>query len=203
MEGKYFSIIDFCQTAIFCKRKKSEQSLVEEHTAKSILEQILRQKYQEKKNFVPENTWLSTSSPNLYAEVNGNFSNKPTICIKTDKFSQVASKEIQFKSLTIDYKRTVKRKQSYKKENKININSRRKSFKHDQKIFHESLPHKSNSLFTSCPNLDKITRKEEKDLVPNEDSLKFDNVDEFTTNLFLSDVVVDESNFDLVSLNFD
>merc|ERR1712117_705363 len=103
----------------------------------SILEQILRQKYQEKKNFVPENTWLSTSSPNLYAEVNGNFSNKPTICIKTDKtlfnsekFSQVTSKEIQFKSLTIDYKRTVKRKQSYKKENKINNNSRRKSFKH-------------------------------------------------------------------------
>ena len=175
LQGKYFSIIDFCQTVIFCKRKKSEQSLVEEHTAKSILEQILRQKYQEKKNFGPENTWLSTSSPNLYAEVNGNFSNKPTICIKSDKnslnsdkFSQVCSKEIQFKSLTIDY-RQVKRKQSYKKENKININSRRKSFKHNQKIFQQSLPYKSNSMFTSCPNLDKMTRKEDQDLITNED----------------------------------
>ena len=97
----------------------------------------------------------------------------------------------------------MKRKQSYKKENKININSRRKSFKHNQKIFQQSLPYKSNSMFTSCPNLDKMTRKEDQDLVSNEDSLKFDNVDEFTTNLFLSDLVVDESNFDLVSLNFD
>ena len=31
----------------------------------------------------------------------------------------------------------------------------------------------------------------------------FDTVDDFTTNLFLDENLIDESNFDLVSINFD
>jgi len=37
----------------------------------------------------------------------------------------------------------------------------------------------------------------------NSDSSFYDNVDDFTTNLFIDISIPDESNYDLVSINFD
>ena len=211
MNEKYFSIIDFCQSLLFCRKRKTDNSF-EEITAKSILEQILRKRSKPTNLQTDTNIWLSASSPNLYAEsqVNGNFSNKPTISIKTTslqstKLEREFSTRNNFKSLNIDYRNTLNKKEkkhSFKKENKININSRHKSFKYNQKFFQESLSYKP-SCFTSCPHINHLVRLEDDQDSGNSDSSLYDNVDDFTTNLFIDISIPDENNYDLVSINFD
>ena len=55
----------------------------------------------------------------------------------------------------------------------------------------------------SCPNINQyfIRAKEKIDSLENLDMI--DNIDDFTTNLFLDDVIIDESNIDLVSIKLD
>jgi len=215
MNEKYFSIIDFCQSFLSCRKRKTDNSF-EEITAKSILEQILRNRSRPTNLQTDTNIWLSASSPNLYAEsqVKGNFSNKPTISIKTtslqsEKLGREFSTRNNFKSLDLDYRNTLnkkEKKQSFKKENKININSRHKSFKNNQKFFPESMSYKpsfTRQNFTSCPHINHLVRMEDERDDGNSDSSLYDNVDDFTTNLFIDISIPDESNYDLVSINFD
>jgi len=146
--------------------------------------------------------------------VKGNFSNKPTISIKTtslqsEKLGREFSTRNNFKSLDLDYRNTLnkkEKKQSFKKENKININSRHKSFKNNQKFFPESISYKpsfTRQNFTSCPHINHLVRMEDERDDGNSDSSLYDNVDDFTTNLFIDISIPDESNYDLVSINFD
>ena len=55
----------------------------------------------------------------------------------------------------------------------------------------------------SCPNINQyfILPREKMDSL--EDLDMIDNIDDFTTNLFLDDVIIDESNIDLVSIKLD
>ena len=60
--------------------------------------------------------------------------------------------------------------------------------------------------FQSCPNLHHLLDALERNQTrPNYfvGDHYVDNVDDFTTNLFIDDFLADDSNFDLVSINFD
>ncbi len=85
-------------------------------------------------------------------------------------------------------------------------NKRNPSFKHNYStnlgIKSENKLFKSKT-FMSCPNINQyfILPKEKMDSLENLDMI--DNIDDFTTNLFLDDVIIDESNIDLVSIKLD
>ena len=109
---KYWTVYcDFLLSVMGCKKRQPAQ--FEDLSTKSILEKILRMNKSQKshrKLFSEDKKGLRRfrSSPNIYAEVTGNFSLKPTISIKrghTDKlggnyrFCDFAS-EKEYKSLS-------------------------------------------------------------------------------------------------------
>ena len=115
---KYWTVYsDFLLSVMGCKKRQPAQ--FEDLSTKSILEKILRMNKSQKshrKLFSEDKKGLRRfrSSPNIYAEVTGNFSLKPTISIKrghTDKlggnyrFCDFASeKEYKSLSASLDYR---------------------------------------------------------------------------------------------------
>ena len=116
---KYWTVYsDFLLSVMGCKKRQPAQ--FEDLSTKSILEKILRMNKSQKshrKLFSEDKKGLRRfkSSPNIYAEVTGNFSLKPTISIKrghTDKlggnyrFCDFASeKEYKSLSASLDYRK--------------------------------------------------------------------------------------------------
>ena len=115
---KYWTVYcDFLLSVMGCKKRQPAQ--FEDLSTKSILEKILRMNKSQKshrKLFSEDKKVLRRfrSSPNIYAEVTGNFSLKPTISIKrghTDKlggnyrFCDFGSeKEYKSLSASLDYR---------------------------------------------------------------------------------------------------
>ena len=89
--------------------------------------------------------------------------------------------------------------------NKTGVSRRNKSFHHNENVCPRLSVSNHNK---SCPNINQVcsedSNKNVGSLASNynmKPSLEtIDNVDDFTTNLFLENL--DESNFDLVSINF-
>ena len=84
MKEKSFSIVNFCQNLVGCRRRKSNTKKYEELSAKNIIERILRRKSFPNGKLCEDKRRLSKSSPNLCAQVNGNLTLKPTISIKRE-----------------------------------------------------------------------------------------------------------------------
>ena len=91
-------------------------------------------------------------------------------------------------------------------DNKTGVSRRNKSFHHNENVCPRRLSVSNHNK--SCPNINQVcsedSNKNVGSLASNynmKPSLEMiDNVDDFTTNLFLENL--DESNFDLVSINF-
>ena len=219
MKEKSFSIVNFCQNLVGCRRKKSNTKRYDgELTPKNIVERILRRKAFPNRQLCEDHRSLSKSSPNLCAQTNENFTMKPTISIKRENSDDFHRKlrvqnslyrEENFFNFSVfeddrkffkvhnwsQQKSTAynKRLQSFKQNNKKNLV---KNFTSENKLI------KSKS-FMSCPNINQyfFSPRENMDSMENLDMI--DNIDDFTTNLFLDDVIVDECNLDLVSIKFD
>ena len=231
MNDKQFSIIGFCHN-LFCKRKSSAKRKrnLEEISAKKILEELIwRSNKQRREREYEELKDFSRSTPNLvYCQVNGNFTMKPTISIKRknakhpkianvpseqsfsqdryDKECVERSRERVVKTNSLVYQpkqySNVYRKLSLKTSK---TKTRHKSFKQKNNLISENFNSTNIKNFNSCPNLNQITHEEHYRDSGYENSLyhKVDNIDDFTTNLFLDDIIPDENDLDLVSINFD
>ena len=219
MKEKSFSIVNFCQNLVGCRRKKSNTKRYDgELSAKNIVERILRRKTFPNRKLCEDKRILSKSSPNLCAQVNGNFTLKPTISIKRENADDFYRKlgvqnsfyrEDNFLNFSVfeDDRKFLKvhnwsqqkstayniRHQSFKQNNNKNLV---KNFTSENKLI-------NSKSFMSCPNINQyfFHPRENMDILENLDVI--DNIDDFTTNLFLDDVIVDECNFDLVSIKFD
>merc|ERR1712227_692402 len=217
-QQKYFSVINFCQTFFLCRRRQVTKRF-EELSAKAILEHILKKKSSFTDHNWSEKRRLSRSTPDIHAQINENFSFKPKISIKsshsfnnTHSWNYVEQDYPNFQSYSEDYRYTLNKKErklSLKKENRTNSgHNRHKSFKHNRKMVKEtsssSISNQNN--FQSCPNLhhllDALERNQTRPNYFVGDHF-VDNVDDFTTNLFIDDFLEDDSKFDLVSINFD
>ena len=201
MNGTHFSIMEFCQSFLLCSRRQQTKRF-QDLSAKSILERILKATQTKKKTVLqssPEKFSLST--PNLTVLVKGNSSLKPTISIKQQTFtmyqqSRLVSKETYEEDGNVSCENLKNENFVIKKDNGRLKTRRLKSFKSNPKFsFVQS--------FASCPNLHLINANNV-DQQHSDKSLElFDTVDDFTTNLFLTETIIDEHNFDLVSISFD
>merc|ERR1712227_659821 len=218
-QQKYFSVINFCQTFFLCRRRQVTKRF-EELSAKAILEHILRKKSSFSEQNWSEKKRLSRSTPDIHAQINENFSFKPKISIKTTysfnyahNGNKVGQEDHNFHLSSEDYRYTLntkERKLSLKKENRTSSSghNRHKSFKHNRNMLKETSTSSINNLnnFQSCPNLhhllDALERNQTRPNYFVGDHF-VDNVDDFTTNLFIDDFLEDDSKFDLVSINFD
>ena len=81
--------------------------------------------------------------------------------------------------------------------------SRQKSFKKKNNSVSENFNSANMKSSNSCPNLNHITLGDHLGGFENILFGEVDNIDDFTTNLFLEDVLSDENDLDLVSINFD
>ena len=215
MKEKSFSIVNFCQNLVGCSRRKSNTKRYEELSAKNILERILRRKSFPHGKLCEDKRSLSKSSPNLCAQVNGNLTLKPTISIKRENDLQwkLGTRKTLYREKKRNNFSVLEDNRKFLKEQKWNqqnstpaYNKRNPSFKLDNHPNFE-LSSKYNLYnsknFMSCPNINQyfIRAKEKIDSLENLDMI--DNIDDFTTNLFLDDVIIDESNIDLVSIKLD
>ena len=217
MKEKTFSIVNFCQNLVGCKRRKSNTKRYEELSAKSIIERILRRKPFPHGKLCEDKRRLSKSSPNLCAQVNGNLTLKPTISIKRENTNNDLHLGVQnslnreenclnFSVLHQNLERKLLKEQNWNQHKSTEYNKRHPSFKHN---YNTNLAIKSENklfkskTFMSCPNINQyfIPPREKMDSL--EDFNIIDNIDDFTTNLFLDDVIVDESNIDLVSIKLE
>ena len=217
-EKYFFSIMDFCQNFIDCRRKRSRTKRFEELSVKNIIENCLRRNSFSNAKLCKDKKRLSKSSPNLCAQVNGNFTLKPTISIKRDYWDPGYRNELGFQNslhqteklinLTIsdDYrnilnKRETSNQQNFKTDSKIkrhrSLNKRNlvKNFITQNRLF-------NSQNFTSCPDINHLVILPREKMDSCEQLDMIDNVDDFTTNLFLKDEL-DESQIDLVSINID
>ena len=202
--ARHFSIMDFCQSFILCSKRPQQVKRFEDLSAKTILEKILKSGSQKKS--LEKSKKYSKSTPNLTSQVKGNSSLKPTISIRQcyninqQDFDKKNPQRLDYKSFSDNPKSKVF---SATKNHKENLKNRRlKSFKNSSNF---SSDKSSLQSFKSCPNLHlTITLDQHKIFNKSEKTLEmFDTVDDFTTNLFLDENLIDESNFDLVSINFD
>ena len=220
MKEKSFSIVNFCQNLVGCRRRKSNTKKYEELSAKNIIERILRRKSFPNGKLCEDKRRLSKSSPNLCAQVNGNLTLKPTISIKrentnNDPYWEPTVQNAFYReekcsnfSVLKDLDRNILKEQNWyqHKSTTTKHNKRHPSFKHNYstnlEIKSENKLFKSKT-FMSCPNINQyfILPKEKMDSL--EDMDMIDNIDDFTTNLFLDDVIIEESNIDLVSIKLD
>ena len=215
MKEKSFSIVNFCQNLVGCSRRKSNTKRYEELSAKNILERILRRKSFPHGKLCEDKRSLSKSSPNLCAQVNGNLTLKPTISIKRENDLQwklgtrktLYREEKRNNFSVLEDNRKFLKEQKWNQQNSTHAyNKRSPSFKLDNhpnfELSSEYNLYNSKN-FMSCPNINQyfIRAKEKIDSLENLDMI--DNIDDFTTNLFLDDVIIDESNIDLVSIKLD
>ena len=219
MKEKSFSIVNFCQNLVGCRRKKSNTKIYDgELSAKNIVERILRRKTFPNRKLCEDNRSLSKSSPNLCAQVNGNFTLKPTISIKRENSDDFYRKlgvnkffyrEENFLNFSVfEEDRKFSKVQNWSQQKSTAYNKGHQSFKENNnknlvKNFTSENKLINSKSFKSCPNINRYFSlpREKMDSMENLDMI--DNIDDFTTNLFLDDVIVDECNFDLVSIKFD
>ena len=216
MKEKSFSIVNFCQNLVGCSRRKSNTKRYEELSAKNIIERILRRKSFPHGKLCEDKRSLSKSSPNLCAQVNGNLTLKPTISIKRENDLQwkLGTKKSLYREEKWYNFSVLEDNRKFLKEHKWNqqdstttaYNKRNQSLKYNNNTnlgltSQNSLYNSKN--FMSCPNINQyfIRAKEKIDSLENLDMI--DNIDDFTTNLFLDDIIIDESNIDLVSIKLD
>ena len=216
MKEKTFSIVNFCQNLVGCKRRKSNTKRYEELSPKNIIERILRRKSFPDGKLCEDKRRLSKSSPNLCAQVNGNLTLKPTISIKRENTNNDLHLGVQNSfygeekyfnfSVSQNLDRKLLKEQNWNQHKSTKHNKRHPSFKHNYStnlgIKSENKLFKSKT-FMSCPNINQyfIPPREKMDSL--EDFDMIDNIDDFTTNLFLDDVIINESNIDLVSIKLE
>ena len=215
MREKSFSIVNFCQNLVGCRRRKGKTKRYDEFTAKTIMERILRRKSFSGGKLCADKRRLSKSSPNLSSQVNGNLTLKPTISIKRDNsdylhrdHNSFCRKEKLFNFSVLESDRKFPNDQQWNQQNPTTNSHHKKhtSFKHKNKNLVPNLTSQNKLFisknFKSCPNINQycIQSLEKLDSLEN---LMIDNIDDFTTNLFLDDFVIDESNIDLVSIKLD
>ena len=215
MKEKSFSIVNFCQNLVGCTRRKSNTKRYEELSAKNIIERIWRRKSFPHGKLCEDKRSLSKSSPNLCAQVNGNLTLKPTISIKREndlqwKLGKQKSlyREDNWHNFSVfeDNRKFLKEQKWNQQNSSTAYNKRNPSFKHNNSTKPELTSQNNlynSKSFMSCPNINQyfIRAKEKIDSLENLDMI--DNIDDFTTNLFLDDVIIDESNIDLVSIKLD
>ena len=230
MNQRQFSIIGFCHD-FFCKRKASAKKKKDfrEVSAKKILEELIGKRNKQREREDEGVKDFSLSTPNLvYCQVNGNFTMKPTISIKrknvrnpkvckmppersisisqgmNDQVLPRRNRERFRTASSLDYQpkyyTNVYRKLSLKTSK---TKSRQKSFKKKNNSVSENFNSANMKSSNSCPNLNHITLGDHLGGFENILFGEVDNIDDFTTNLFLEDVLSDENDLDLVSINFD
>ena len=232
MNEKQFSIIGFCHNWLFSRRKTSAKKRrnFEEISAKKILEELIwwRNKPRREREY-EELKDLSRSTPNLvYCQVSGNLTMKPTISIKRKNAENPFQKSFgTFRPSNscglvqprnnlghkLDLSLDTRQQQSYSNVyRKLSLKTsktktRQKSFKQNITLISENLNSTKIKNFNSCPNLNQISLEEKLDhgrekIFENVFYDDIDNVDDFTTNLFLN-VIPDENDLDLISIHFD
>ena len=230
MNEKQFSIIGFCHNWLFSRRKNSakKRRSFEEISAKKILEELIwrRNKPRSEREELKD---LSRSTPNLvYCQVSGNLTMKPTISIKRKNAENPFQKTfgtfrpsnnrglVQTRcdlghkpAVSLDTNQRQNYSNVYRKLSlkTSNTKTRQKSFKQNITLISENLNSTKIKNFNSCPNLNQISLEEQREQGSEKRSENvfyddIDNVDDFTTNLFLN-VIPDENDFDLISIHFD
>ena len=230
MNEKQFSIIGFCHNWLFSRRKSSAKKRrnFEEISAKKILEELIWRRNKPRRGR-EEQRDLSRSTPNLvYCQVSGNLSMKPTISIKRKNaenpfqksfgtFRPSNNRGLVQTRCNLGHQPAVSLDTSQRRNNsnvyrKLSLKTsktktRQKSFKQNITLISENLNSTKIKNFNSCPNLNQISLEEKLEHGREEIFEKvfyddIDNVDDFTTNLFLN-VIPDENDLDLISIHFD
>ena len=228
MNEKQFSIIGFCHNWLFSRRKTSAKKRrnFEEISAKKILEELIWRRSKPRSEELRD---LSRSTPNLvYCQVTGNRTMKPKISIKRKNAENPFQKSfgtfrpsnnrglVQTRcdlghqpAVSLDTSQRQNYSNVYRKLSlkTSNTKTRQKSFKQNITLISENLNSTKIKNFNSCPNLNQISLEEhiEHDKAKRFENVFYDdidNVDDFTTNLFLN-VIPDENDLDLISLHFD
>ena len=143
MKEKTFSIVNFCQNLVGCKRRRSNTKRYEELSPKNIIQRILRGKSFPDGKLCEDKRRLSKSSPNLCAQVNGNLTLKPTISIKRENTNNDLhpnhgvqnlfyreEKCFNF-SVLQDLNRKLLKEQNWNQHKSTEYNKRHPSFKHN------------------------------------------------------------------------
>ena len=203
----------------------------EEISAKKILEELIwRRNKPRREREYEELKDLSRSTPNLvYCQVAGNLTMKPTISIIKRKNAENPFQKsfgtfrpsnnrglVQTRSqshvkpvVSLDRSQQLNYSNVYRKLSlkTSKTKTRQKSFKQNITLISENLNSTKIKNFNSCPNLNQISLEEhiEHDKAKRFENVFYDdidNVDDFTTNLFLN-VIPDENDLDLISIHFD
>ena len=232
MNEKQFSIIGFCHNWLFSRRKSSAKKRrnFEEISAKKILEELIWRRSKPRSEELRDLSRSTPNL--VYCQVTGNRTMKPKISIKRKNAENPFQKSfgtfrpsnnrglVQTRSLVTSQKTVVSldRTDTSQQQNYSNVyrklslktsktKTRQKSFKQNITLISENLNSTKIKNFNSCPNLNQISLEETMEHGREKTFEKvfyddIDNVDDFTTNLFLN-VIPDENDLDLISIHFD